>query len=60
MNTDKREANALDVEVVNHGMGEQIVGIQNHGLDGGIVKGSIGVHGEVLVLVPGVTDSEAT
>jgi hypothetical protein len=58
VDADKREADALDVEIVNHWMSEEIVCIENHGFDCGIVKCSIGVNREILILIPGVPNNE--
>ena len=59
VNSDEREADALDVQIVDHRVSEEVVGIQNDRLDSREVKSTVGVDGEVLILVPGVPDSEA-
>lgn len=40
-------------------MSEEVVSVENHGLDGGIVDRAVGVYGKVLVLVPGVAHDKA-
>lgn len=58
VHADEREANTLNVEVVHCGMSEQVVGVQEHGLDCWVVEGAVGVDGQVLVLVPGVAHNQ--
>jgi hypothetical protein len=58
VNADEGESNALNVKIVNHGVSEQVVGVQKHGLNGWVVNSAVCVDGEVLVLVPGVANDE--
>jgi hypothetical protein len=60
VHADERESDALDVEIVNHRMSEEVVGIEDHCLDSGIVKGAIGEDGEILVLIPCVLNGQAS
>ena len=38
-------------------MSEEVVGVQNHRLDSGVVNGAVGVDGQVLVLVISTTQA---
>ena len=58
MDADQGESDSLNVELVNSGRGEQVVSIEQHGFNCGVVDGSTGEDWEVLVLVPGVADCE--
>jgi hypothetical protein len=58
VDADEGESDSLDIEIVDHGVGEEVVGIENHGFDGGVVEGSVGVDGEVLILIPCVPNNE--
>ena len=56
---DERESNALNVQVVHSWVSEEVVGVEEHSLNSGVVKSSVGVHGQVLVLIPSVANDEA-
>lgn len=39
-------------------MSEEVVGIEDHGLDSGVIKSSISEDWEILILIPRVTNNQ--
>lgn len=39
-------------------MSEEVVGVENHRLDSGVVQSAIGEDGKILILIPGVANNE--
>lgn len=60
VNSNKGEANLLNVDIMNSGMSKDVVGIQRNGLNGGVVKSTLGIDGEIVILIPSVSNNKTT
>lgn len=58
VNSNKSEADLLNIDVVDSRMSEDVVSIQGNRLNSRVVKSTVGVNGEVVVLVPGVSNDK--
>ena len=58
VDSNQGKADLLDVNVVNRGMGKDVVCVQVNGGNSGVVKSAVCVHWEVVIFVPGVSNSK--